>query len=155
MRMANLAQTINDLQALVLTRGGQMVLTPTYHVFDLFKVHQDAKWLPVSFKSPDYIMGEQKITALNASASRDSSGTVHITMVNLDPNRNIMVRTTFNNITWKQVAGQILSSAKLSDINSFDQPTHIHIENFTGAKKMGDMPEVVLPAKSIVMLELR
>lgn len=60
-RMANLAQTINVLQALILTKGNQLLLTPTYHVFDMYKVHQDAKLLPVNFTSPEYKVGDQKI----------------------------------------------------------------------------------------------
>src|SRR4029079_14541327 len=59
-KMANLAQTINVLQSIILTEGNKMLLTPTYHVFDLYKVHQDAKYLPVKFVSPDYAVGDQK-----------------------------------------------------------------------------------------------
>ncbi|HLG40781.1 MAG TPA: alpha-L-arabinofuranosidase C-terminal domain-containing protein, partial [Chitinophagaceae bacterium] len=72
-RIANLAQTINVLQALVLTKGNQMLLTPTYHVFDMYKVHQDAKWLPVNFNSPDYVSESEKIPAVNISASQDTT----------------------------------------------------------------------------------
>ena len=67
--MAELAQTVNVLQALVLTEKDKMLLTPTYYVFDLYKVHQDARWLPVKFTSPDYTVGDQKIPAVNISAS--------------------------------------------------------------------------------------
>ena len=72
-RGANLAQSINVLQSLILTKGRQMVLTPTYHVFDLYKVHQDAKYLSVQFTSPYYSLGDQKISSLNASASSGSA----------------------------------------------------------------------------------
>ncbi len=82
-RMANLAQTINVLQALILTEGDKMLLTPTYHVFDLFKVHQDAKLLPVKFSSPELVNGKNKIPALNVSVSKDSNQVVHMTLVNL------------------------------------------------------------------------
>src|ERR1044071_4934835 len=88
-RMANLAQTINVLQALILTDKEKMLLTPTYHVFDLFKVHQDAKYLPVNLKSPDYISGDKKLNAINVSASKDSSGAVHISLVNIHPSKAI------------------------------------------------------------------
>ena len=84
-RMANLAQTVNVLQALILTKGHQMLLTPTYHVFDLYKVHQDAKLLPLQISAaPDYTVDGQKLPALNVSASLDSTGAVHISLVNLD-----------------------------------------------------------------------
>ncbi|MBS1653358.1 MAG: alpha-N-arabinofuranosidase [Bacteroidetes bacterium] len=154
-RMANLAQTVNVLQSLVLTKGNQMLLTPTYYVFDLYKVHQDAKWLPVNFNSPDYVMGDQKVPAVNISASQDSTGAVHISLVNLDANKKINLRTNLVGIKWTSVQGQVLTSAKLTDINTFENPYKVHIEKFTGAKKMGDDLVVDLPAKSIVVLELR
>ena len=121
-RMANLAQTVNVLQALILTKGHQMLLTPTYHVFDLYKVHQDAKYLPVQISSPDYTVDGQKLPSLNVSASQDSTGVTHISLVNLDPNNGINIRTALNGITWQTVSGQIITSAKFTDINTFESP---------------------------------
>lgn len=154
-RMANLAQTVNVLQAVILTKGNKMLLTPTYHVFDLYKVHQDAKLLPLTFTSPDYTMGDQKIPALNASASRDSLGAVHITLVNLDPNRKISLQTSLAGIQWSTVYGQVVTSAKITDINTFENPNKIHVEKFAGASKQGNNLLVDLPAQSVVMLELK
>ncbi|HEX8678165.1 MAG TPA: alpha-L-arabinofuranosidase C-terminal domain-containing protein, partial [Segetibacter sp.] len=131
-RGANLAQTVNVLQALILTKGRQMVLTPTYHVFDLYKVHQDANYLPVQFTSPDYIMGDQRIPALNVSASRDTTGAIHITMVNLDPNKNLQLKSTLGNIQWKNINGSIVTSAKVTDINTSEKPNNIHVQPFSG-----------------------
>ena len=84
-RMANIAQTINVLQAMILTDGEKMVLTPTYHVFDLFKVHQDALWIRTKVQSPDYAMGKEKLPAVNCSASIDAAGKMHVSLCNLDP----------------------------------------------------------------------
>ena len=154
-RMANLAQTINVLQALILTKGNQILLTPTYHIFDMYKVHQDAKLLPVNFSAPDYSIEDKKIPAVNISASLDSTGAVHISIVNIDPNRKISIRTSLPGITWKTVQGQILTSSKLTDVNSFENPNHIKIVSFNGAKKEGEQLLVELPAQSVVMLELR
>ena len=154
-RMAQLAQTINVLQALILTQGEKMILTPTYHVFDLYKVHQDAKMLPVTLTSPDYVLGDQKLPAVNVSASRDSTGVTHITLVNIDPLRNVTVNTTLKGVTWKTITGQILTSAKFTDINTFEAPENIKIVKFDGAKKQGDNLNVVLPSKSVVLLELK
>jgi alpha-N-arabinofuranosidase len=154
-RMANLAQTINVLQSLILTKGNQLLLTPTYHIFDMYKVHQDARLLRISFNSPDYTNGENKIPAVNISASQDSSGTTHISLVNLDPNKKVTIRTLPAGITWKTVTGQILTSKKLTDINSFENPNNIRIANFSGAKKEGDQLVLELPAQSVVVLELK
>jgi alpha-N-arabinofuranosidase len=154
-RMANLAQTINVLQSIILTKGNKMLLTPTYFVFDLYKVHMDAKKLDVNFKSPDYVNEDRKIPAVNISASQDSTGATHITLVNLDPNKKISLQTILAGVNWKTVQGQILTSAKLTDINTFENPNNIKIQPFNAAKRSGDQLLVELPAQSIVMLELK
>jgi alpha-L-arabinofuranosidase len=153
-RLANLAQTVNVLQSLVLTKGSQMLLTPTYYVFDLYKVHQNAKLVPIQFNSPDYVNGGQKIPALNVSASKDSTGAVHISLVNLDPSKNISIQTSIDG-TWKTVTGKALTSANLTDVNTFEQPKKLIETNFTGARLSGNNLTIDLPAKSIVVLELK
>jgi alpha-N-arabinofuranosidase len=154
-KMAQLAQTVNVLQALILTEGPKMILTPTYHVFDMYKVHHDAKMIPVTFTSPDYVMGNQVLPALNVSASSDSSGVIHLTLVNIDPNKSITLSTTLNQVKWTTVTGEILTSGKITDINTFDTPGTVNIAKFSGAKKQGDMLNIVLPSKSVVLLELK
>ena len=154
-RMANLAQTINVLQALILTKGNELLLTPTYHVFDLFKAHMDAKMLPVNFNSPDYSVNGKKIPAINMSASQDSTGAIHITLVNLDPNKKIAIRSNLVGLSLKTVTGQILTSKKLTDHNSFENKDLVKINAFAGAKKEGENLVVELPAQSVVLLELK
>ncbi|MBS1660654.1 MAG: alpha-N-arabinofuranosidase [Bacteroidetes bacterium] len=153
-KMAALAQTVNVLQALVLTDKDKMLLTPTYHVFDLYKIHQDAHSLVIKLNSPDYSFGTGKIPAVNASASKDSSGAVHISLVNLDPNKKITVRTSLAGIKFQRVQGQVLTSAKFNDYNSFDQPDRVKPAVFNGAKKDGNDLVVEMPAMSVVVLEL-
>lgn len=99
-RMANLAQTINVLQALIFTNNEKMLLTPTYHVFDLYQVHQDATLIPLNIQSKDYQFNNQKIKAINASASKDKNGAVHISLVNLDPNNVNDVQIDVSAIWW-------------------------------------------------------
>ena len=154
-RMANLAQTINVLQSVILTKGEKMLLTPTYHVFDLYKVHHDAEYLPMQLNSPDYINGNEKIKAVNASSSRDSSGTIHVSLVNVDPNKSIPVKIGLGGLAWKNVSGQILSSASVTDINTFEKPGNISLKKFSGFKKDGGSLLINMPAKSIVVLELK
>ncbi|MFD1469328.1 alpha-N-arabinofuranosidase [Hymenobacter caeli] len=154
-RGANLAQAVNVLQALVLTDKEKMLLTPTYHVFDLYQVHQDATLLPLQFSSPDYVLNGEKIPALNASASRDKNGLVHISLVNLDPSHAFQLETALPGVSWKTVTGRVLTSAKVSDYNTFDKPGNIQPAAFTGAKKRGDKLAVELPAKSVLVLEVR
>lgn len=153
-KMANLAQTINVLQSLILTDKEKMLLTPTYHIFDMYKVHQDAKYLPIKLSSPDYELDGQKIAAVNASASQDASGKIHISLVNLDPHNAISISTTLDGLGWSNVTGQILTSANLTDVNTFAQPDKLHLQPFGNAHKDGNKLVVDLPAKSVVTLEL-
>ena len=131
-----------------------MLLTPTYYVFDMFQVHQDAKYLPIKLKSPDYEVDGKKIEAVNISASRDAYGKIHISLVNLDLHNTVTVSAELKDLVWKNVTGTILSSANITDINTFDEPYKLQIHEFTGAKKSNDKLVVAIPAKSVIMLEL-
>ncbi len=154
-RMANLAQTVNVLQSLVLTQKEKMILTPTYYVFDLYQVHQDATLIPISVQSPEIVSGTVKVASVNASASRDSSGVVHISFVNLNPTQKITVSTNLQDVDWKTAPGQMVTSARFNDYNSFDQPGKIKITSFNGAKKRGDQLVAELPPLSVVVLTLK
>ncbi len=154
-RMANLAQVANVLQSLVLTSGDSLLLTPTYWVFDLYKVHQDAHSLAVKFNSPDYVYRGARIPAINISASCDSLGAVHISLVNIDPEKATTVHAPIENLISKTVTGQILTSERFTDINTFTQPEKVKPALFTGAKKQGGELVVTLPPKSVVVLELK
>ncbi len=153
-KMANLAQTVNVLQSLVLTQKEKMILTPTYHVFDLYQVHQDATLLPISIQSPDYVLDDIKVPAVNASASRDSNGVVHISFVNLNT-KKMTISTTLQDVDYKTVQGRMVTSPKFTDYNSFDQPDKIKDAVFTGAKKQGNQLVAELPALSVVVLTLK
>ena len=85
--MANIAQTVNVLQAMILTDKEKMLLTPTYHVFEMFKVHQGGTLLPVELQSPDYAVGAEKIPMVSASATRSADGTVHLSLANTQRRR--------------------------------------------------------------------
>ena len=153
--MANLAQTVNVLQALILTDKEKMLLTPTYYVFDLYKYHQDATLLPVNFYSPGYSFGNDSIPAINASASKDSNGIIHITLVNLDPKNKISVSTDINSTNQKQVTGEVLTSKSFTDINTFDNPDKVKTTAFTDFKKNGDALTVNLPPMSVTLITLK
>jgi alpha-N-arabinofuranosidase len=153
-RMAELAQTINVLQALILTEKTKMVLTPTYHVFDMYKVHQDAKYLNITLNSPGYAVDGKSLKVVNVSASQDAAGKIHLSLVNIDMNKAVTISTELKGMQWKTVTGQILTSANITDVNTFSQPSKITLRNFTGAKQQDGKLVVTLPAKSVVTLEL-
>ena len=154
-KMANLAQTINVLQAVILTEGTEMILTPTYHVMKMYNVHQDAQLLPVSFQSPQYKLGEEELPAISVSASRDSTGNVHISLVNIDARNTHPITLDLTEGSFKNVSGQILKSEKLQDHNSFDDPSKITPARFQDAKLRKNKLTLDIPPSSVIVLEIK
>ncbi|MFN8291397.1 MAG: alpha-L-arabinofuranosidase C-terminal domain-containing protein [Chitinophagaceae bacterium] len=154
-RMANLAQMVNVLQSVILTKDDKMVLTPTYHVMEMYNVHQDALMIPLVMTSNNYEYGGRKIQAVSASASKDKSGAVHISLVNMDAGKEQEVNINLGGVTGKSVTGRILRSGKLQDYNSFEMPDKIKPAAFTGAAVNGTNLNVKLPPFSVVVLELK
>lgn len=154
-RMANLAQTINVLQAVILTDKEKIVLTPTYHVMEMYNVHQDAMKIPVAFSSPDFVLGNEKLPAVSISASKDKNGAIHISLVNIDTKKTQDIYIDIDGAAFKTVSGRILVSAKITDYNSFENPDKIKPAAFTDAKLSDGKIGVKLPAASVVVLELK
>ncbi|WP_114783226.1 alpha-N-arabinofuranosidase [Botryobacter ruber] len=155
-KMANLAQTINVLQAVILTEGEKMLLTPTYHVMEMYNVHQDAFLLPLEIKSNNYTVGNESLPAVSASASKDKQGVTHISLVNIDSKKDQEVSININGAKYKGVTGRILASKNINDHNTFAKPDLIKPANFKDAKlKGGNSLNVKLPPASVVVLELK
>ncbi len=154
-KMANIAQTVNVLQALVLTEGDRMLLTPTYHVFDLYKEHQDAVYLPLALDAGTFVSGDVTIPALSASASRDSTGAVHLTISNLDPRSERILRTELRGLKPSRVSGRILAAPAMNTYNTFDKPETLRTAPFEGARLAGNELVIRLPARSVVALTIR
>jgi len=153
-KMANLAQIINVLQAVILTDEQKMIVTPTYHVMEMYNVHQGATMLPLSVISNDYVFGTEKLQAIWASASRDNKGRTHISLVNIDANNTQDVAIDIQGASYKTVNGRILKSDKLQNYNSFDKPENIVPAQFNDAKLSSDKLQIKLPPYSVVVLEL-
>jgi alpha-N-arabinofuranosidase len=153
--MANIAQTVNVLQSMVLTHGDSMLLTPTYHVFDLYAVHHDAVLLPTSLGDARYEFDGASLPAVSASASRDARGMIHVTLSNLDPRNGRSVDVQLRGARVSRVSGRILTAASMTAHNTFDKPTAVQPAPFTGARLTGDTLRVALPPKCVVMLELQ
>lgn len=154
-RMANLAQTINVLQAVLLTQEEKMVLTPTYHVMEMYTVHQDATYIPLTLKSVDYTFSNDKLPAVSVSASKDKVGLTHISFVNIDMAKSQDISVDVSNSKFNSVSGRILASTKIQDHNTFDNPNKIHPVAFTDASLKGNTLNVKLPPFSVVVLELK
>ena len=154
-RMANLAQTVNVLQAVILTDKEKMILTPTYHVMEMYNVHQDALMLPVYLKTNDYVLGNERLPAVSVSASKDKNAVVHISLVNIDAVKTQDISIAINGAKHSSVSGRIITSKKLQDYNSFDEPNKIHPEDFKDAKLTANSLQVKLPPFSVVVLTLK
>lgn len=154
-RMANLAQIVNVLQAVVLTKEEKLVLTPTYHVMEMYNVHQDAVMIPLSVKSDDYAMADKKLQAISASASKDKIGKVHISLVNIHASKEQSITINLGTITGKKVSGRILTSKNIQDFNSFEKPTTITPSTFNDVQINGSELKLILPPFSVVVLELQ
>ncbi|MBS0664389.1 MAG: alpha-N-arabinofuranosidase [Verrucomicrobia bacterium] len=153
-RMANIAQTVNVLQAMILTDGEKMLLTPTYHVFEMFKVHQGATAVPLTLTTPEYRLGDHAIPAVSASASRDAAGRLHLSLVNTNPHAPVEVGCRLAGPHAAQVSGRILTAATMDAHNTFAAPNAVHPAEFSAARLQGDQLGVILPPMSVVMLEL-
>ncbi len=153
--MANLAQTVNVLQAVVLTRDKEMILTPTYHVFDMYQVHQDALLLPTDVRCESYQSGTDKMPALSATASKDKTGAIHVSICNLDPNRSAPVRIQLRGCAATTVTGRVLTAADMRTRNTFEAPAAIAPVELRGARLQDGIVTADLPAKSVVVLELK
>ena len=153
-RMANIAQTINVLQSVILTDEEKMILTPTYHVFEMFKVHQDAQRLSIDLKGADYTYGDQVIPGVSASASRKSAGPVHLTLCNTNPNDPVELVCELRGLNASSIAGRILTADTMTAHNTFDEPDRVAPRSYAGAKLSDEALDVVLPAMSVVVLEL-
>lgn len=154
-RMANLAQTINVLQAVILTDEEKIILTPTYHVMEMYNVHQDATLLPLTIKTPDYVFENEKLPAVSASASTGKDGLTHISLVNIDSKNTQEIAIDLFGKKFSSITGRILSSTKLQDFNSFDSPSKIQPKEFKDAKLKDNVVTVKLPPFSVVVLELK
>jgi alpha-N-arabinofuranosidase len=153
-RMANIAQMINVLQSMILTSDGKMILTPTYFVFDLYKVHQNALWVKTTIESPDYIFGDQKLPAVSSSASIDDQGKLHITLCNIDPKSSQQISCNLKKFNAVSVAGRILTAKEMNAHNSFSNPDAVSSKIFSDAKLAAHQVNVMLPPMSVVALEL-
>lgn len=153
-KMTNIAQVANVLQAMVLTKDDQMVLTPTYYVFKMYVPHQDARLIPITVNSPERLVRDnRKVPTISATAS-EKDGKVTISLVNVDLKNPCDVEITLGAIKATKVSGEIITAKDMRDYNDFGKPEKIKTVAFDKAKiKKGNLT-VTLPAMSIVTLSL-
>ena len=154
-KMANIAQIVNVLQAMLLTKGDQLVKTPTFYLFKMYKVHQNAILLPINVKCEDYTYNGNTLPSISSSASKDSVGKIHISIANIDPDNNRNVEVEFRGSKPLTTAkGEIITSSKISDYNDFGKPEKVNIEDFSDFHLQKNILIMNLPSKSVVTIEL-
>ena len=151
--MANIAQIVNVLQAVILTDGPDMVKTPTYHVFKMYNVHQDATLIPLAMECEDYEFEGESIPAVTASAS-EKDGVVSITLTNANPNKAVDLEIGLDGDI-KLFNAQIVTGEAINDYNDFGQEEKVSIRGFEAGKVKNGQLKTSIPSKSVVLLQLK
>ena len=170
--MANIAQIVNVLQSMILTDQegtGHMVLTPTYHVFKMYTPFQEATYLPVDLPtetiqvSKAYFQekegakdaGYRPCPMLSASAAKTTDGSLVLAITNVSLDKAQTIDFNIEGYQAKSVKGEILTSKKVDDFNDFQHPEVVSPKPFTDAKLKKNTVTVQVPAKSIVVLNIK
>lgn len=152
--MANIAQTVNVLQSVILTEGEHMVLTPTYHVFDLYKVHQDATLLESYIVAGTIGTEGCLVKDLYESASIDQEGCLHVTICNVDLSDKKIIEGQLLGFECHEVEGKMITG-KMDSYNSFDNPQVVKVEAFSDIELTENGFIATVPPCSVVRLTFR
>ncbi|MCT1398838.1 alpha-N-arabinofuranosidase [Paenibacillus sp. p3-SID867] len=154
--MANIAQIVNVLQSVILTEGEKMILTPTYHVFDMYKVHQDAERLATNYSGADYEMDGEKIPQVSVTASKDQAGKIHVSLCNVSHAEQSDVTIQLRGLSGavSKIVGQQLASDSLDAHNTFESPETLKPADFHAFEQEGDVLRAKLAPMSVTVLEI-
>lgn len=153
-RMANIAQAVNVLQAMLLTDGAKMARTPTYHVFRMYLPFQDATFLPVEIETPQLVSGKDSFPAFNLTAARAKDGKLYVAVANMDPHNRQSIRLALGNVAAKSVSGEILTHARMDAHNVPGTKEEVAPAAFTGGRIDKGALMLDVPAKSVVVTRL-
>ena len=156
LKMCNIAQVVNVLQSMILTNETDMVLTPTYHIFEMYNVHQNAEFLPTDVSS-SLVKGTFRgvpVPEVDATASR-KDGKVHFDLVNtsLKSAKTVLVEFDDAKAVGKVRSARILTASKAQDFNDFDHKDTVAPKAFKDYKVTKNGIEVTLPPCSVVAFE--
>ena len=158
-RMANIAQIANVLQSMILTDTngkGHMVLTPTYHVFRMYQPFQDATYLPLDIKCDSMnVRDNRTIPMVSASAAKTKDGNMVISLANVSLDKAQNIDIDIENAGIKNINGEILTSKNIGDYNDFNNPDVVKPVPFKDVKVKRNTLKVKIPAKSIVVLNIK
>ena len=150
-RMANIAQMVNVLQAMILTDEEKMLLTPTYHVFRMYVPFQDATFIPVDFDAGTYQEGDITLPRLDAIAARDANGKVWVAVTNVDPTRAANIELTVLNAKATRASGETLTAARVDTVNTFEAPNTVSPKPVSTRARGGKLSVTVAPHSVTVL----
>ncbi len=153
-KMANIAQMVNVLQSVILTKDDEMVLTPTYYVFKMYAVHQDATLVPSHLKTGEYSLERHSVPKVNASAST-KDGALNLTLCNLDPNNSESVEIDVTGVEYTSASGQIVTSDNMNNYNDFGKKETVTLETLKVDKPKNGKLTLELPSKSVVLVQMK
>ena len=153
-RMANIAQMVNVLQAMILTDGPKMVLTPTYHAFRMYLPFQDATFVPVTLEAGRYTHGNISLPRVDAIGAKDASGTLWLSFTNVDPNTPATIATTLTGITARSASGETMTGPAMDSVNTFEAPNTVTPKPAT-VSLAGNRLSLTLPPKSVTVVAVR
>ena len=154
-RLTAIAQTVNVLQAMILTKDDKLALTPTYYTYKMYVPFQDATSLPLDVTAPTFTIGDKTLPAFNASAAKGKDGHVYIGLANMDPDDDVALSVDLGTLKATKVTGQVMTAAKMDALNAIGQPATVVPVSYKGAKLSGAKLSLTLPAKSVVVVELQ
>ena len=153
LKMANIAQIVNVLQAMILTKDNEMVLTPTYHVFRMYNVHQNAQYVPTECNAADMVAPSGRIMPeVSVTASKDADGKLHVSIANPVVDKAQTLVLSFDDLNPKNVTGEVLAAPTIQSYNDFGKEPAVAPKPFTAFKKNGKTLTVTVPAASVVAL---
>src|SRR5690242_15404076 len=152
-RMANIAQMINVLQAMILTDKARMVLTPTYHVFRMYVPFQDATFVPVVFDTGSYTNGDITLPRVDAIAAKDPAGKLWLAVTNIEPNQPAEIEVSLAGVAAKSAAGETLTAPKVDSVNTFDTPNMV-VPKPISARVAGGKLSMKLEPKSVTVISI-
>ena len=151
-RMTNIAQMVNVLQAMILTEQDKMLLTPTYYAFRMYVPFQGAATLPLTIRNnPAYTLGSTSIPEVSASAARGTDGKLYLALVNVDPRREVEVVVNLKGQAAAALNGTLLTAAAMDAHNTFATPQVVAPVPFHASASGGKLGARI-PPKSVVVV---
>jgi len=152
-RMANIAQMVNVLQAMIMTDRERMVLTPTYHAFRMYVPFQDATYLPVKVDGGTYTEGATSVPRVDSIAALDHQGHIWLAITNLDARESVRIRVTLEGAGARAARGEVLTAQQVDSVNTFEVPQAVSPRPFASLAAGGALT-LDVPAKSLVVVQL-